>query len=38
MALYEHVLIARQDISAQQAEALNDTLKGLLEEPTAMLL
>jgi small subunit ribosomal protein S6 len=32
MALYEHVLIARQDISAQQAEALNDTLKGLLEE------
>jgi len=32
MALYEHVLIARQDISAQQAEALNDTLKALLEE------
>jgi small subunit ribosomal protein S6 len=32
MALYEHVIIARQDISAQQAEALNDTLKGLLEE------
>jgi small subunit ribosomal protein S6 len=32
MALYEHVLIARQDISAQQAEALNDTLKGLIEE------
>ena len=32
MALYEHVLIARQDISAQQAEALNDHLKALLEE------
>lgn len=32
MALYEHVLIARQDISAQQAEALNDQLKALLEE------
>ena len=32
MALYEHVLIARQDISAQQAEALNETLKALLEE------
>ncbi|HYE43169.1 MAG TPA: 30S ribosomal protein S6 [Caulobacteraceae bacterium] len=32
MALYEHVIIARQDISAQQAEALNDTLKALIEE------
>jgi small subunit ribosomal protein S6 len=32
MALYEHVVIARQDISPQQAEALNDTLKGLIEE------
>ena len=32
MALYEHVLIARQDISPQQAEALNDQLKALLEE------
>jgi small subunit ribosomal protein S6 len=32
MALYEHVLIARQDISAQQAEALNDQLKSLIEE------
>jgi small subunit ribosomal protein S6 len=32
MALYEHVLIARQDISAQQAEALNDQLKHLIEE------
>ena len=32
MAFYEHVVIARQDISPQQAEALNDQLKTLLEE------
>jgi small subunit ribosomal protein S6 len=32
MAFYEHVVIARQDISPQQAEALNDTLKTLVEE------
>ena len=32
MALYEHVVIARQDISPQQAEALNDTLKHLIED------
>ncbi len=32
MALYEHVVLARQDISPQQAEGLNDTLKALLEE------
>ena len=32
MAFYEHVVIARQDISAQQAEVLNDTLKTLIEE------
>ena len=32
MALYEHVIIARQDISPQQAEALNDTIKGIIEE------
>jgi small subunit ribosomal protein S6 len=31
MALYEHVVISRQDISPQQAEALNDTLKQLIE-------
>jgi small subunit ribosomal protein S6 len=31
MALYEHVVIARQDISPQQAEALNDQLKHLIE-------
>jgi small subunit ribosomal protein S6 len=32
MAFYEHVVIARQDISPQQAEALNDQLKTLIEE------
>ena len=32
MAYYEHVVIARQDISPQQAEALTDTLKALIEE------
>lgn len=32
MAFYEHVVIARQDISPQQAEALNETLKSLIEE------
>lgn len=32
MAFYEHVVIARQDISPQQAEALNDQLKTLVEE------
>ena len=31
MALYEHTVMSRQDISAQQAEALNDTIKGLIE-------
>lgn len=32
MALYEHTFLARQDISAQQAEALADQFKGILEE------
>ena len=32
MALYEHVVISRQDISPQQAEALNDQLKAMIEE------
>ncbi len=32
MSLYEHVVISRQDISPQQAEALNDTIKALVEE------
>ena len=31
MAYYEHVLIARQDISPQQAESLNEELKALIE-------
>jgi small subunit ribosomal protein S6 len=31
MALYEHVVISRQDISPQHAEALNDTMKALIE-------
>ncbi len=32
MAFYEHVVIARQDISPQQAEALNEQIKALIEE------
>ena len=32
MALYEHTVMSRQDISAQQAEALNDTIKAVIEE------
>ena len=32
IALYEHVVISRQDISPQQAEALNDQIKALIEE------
>ena len=32
MPFYEHTVIARQDISPQQAEALNDQLKHLIEE------
>ena len=32
MALYEHVVISRQDISPQQAEALNEQMKALIEE------
>lgn len=31
MALYEHIVIARQDISQQQAEALNETIKSQIE-------
>ena len=31
MALYEHVVIARQDISPQQAEQLNEDMKALIE-------
>ncbi|TCD14297.1 30S ribosomal protein S6 [Oricola cellulosilytica] len=32
MAYYEHVLLARQDISSQQAEELVTHFKGVLEE------
>lgn len=32
MALYEHTFLARQDISSQQAEALADQYKAVLEE------
>ena len=31
MALYEHVFLARQDISGQQAEALVEQYKGVIE-------
>lgn len=31
MALYEHTFLARQDISTQQAEALVEQFKGILE-------
>jgi small subunit ribosomal protein S6 len=30
MALYEHVFLARQDVTAQQVEALTEQLKGIL--------
>ena len=32
MALYEHVFIARQDISSQQVEGLMDMITAVLEE------
>lgn len=32
MPLYEHVILARQDISAQQAEGLNETFKNVITE------
>lgn len=31
MALYEHVLMARQDVSTQQVEALVEQYKGIIE-------
>jgi small subunit ribosomal protein S6 len=31
MALYEHVYLARQDISAQQVEALTEQMKSIIE-------
>ncbi|WP_099866305.1 30S ribosomal protein S6 [Pararhizobium haloflavum] len=32
MALYEHVFLARQDVSAQQVDGLVEQFKGLIEE------
>jgi len=32
MAFYEHVFIARQDVSSQQVEQMSDTFKGIVEE------
>ena len=32
MALYEHVFLARQDVSAQQVEELTGQLKGVIEQ------
>lgn len=32
MALYEHVFIARQDVSAQQVETLTEEFKAVLEQ------
>jgi small subunit ribosomal protein S6 len=32
MPLYEHVLLARQDVSAQQVEELTAQLKGIIEQ------
>ena len=31
MALYEHVYLARQDVTAQQVEALTEQLKGVIQ-------
>ena len=31
MALYEHVFLARQDMSAQQVDALVEQYKGVIE-------
>ena len=31
MALYEHVFLARQDVSAQQVETMTETYKGVIE-------
>jgi small subunit ribosomal protein S6 len=32
MALYEHVYLARQDVSAQQVEALSEQFKAIIEQ------
>ena len=38
MALYEHVLLARQDVSAQQVEALVELFKGVIEANGGVLV
>ena len=32
MALYEHVFLARQDVTAQQVEAMTETYKSVIEQ------
>jgi small subunit ribosomal protein S6 len=32
MPFYEHVFLARQDVSAQQVEAMTETYKGVIEQ------
>ena len=32
MALYEHIYLARQDVTAQQVEALTEQFKGVIEQ------
>ncbi len=32
MPLYEHVLLARQDVTSQQVESMIDTYKGVIEQ------
>src|SRR5258707_771196 len=32
MSLYEHVFLARQDVSGQQVEALTEQFKGVIEQ------
>ena len=31
MALYEHIFLARQDVTAQQVEALTEQMKGVIQ-------
>ena len=35
MALYEHVYLARQDVTAQQVEALTEQMKSMIEAAAA---
>src|SRR6188508_113335 len=32
MPLYEHIFMARQDVTSQQVEAMVDTYKGIIEQ------